>query len=64
MNQILVSLTVPGWALEVANDSSTSTVLDELFDTDDEADAAFRETVAAEGMVTFLDSVAIVRFRR
>ena len=28
----------PGWALEVVNDRGTSTVWDELFDTDDAAD--------------------------
>ena len=54
----------PGWSLEVVNDKDTSIVWDELFDTDDAADAAFRQTVAVEGMTTFLDSATIIPFRR
>ena len=54
----------PGWALEVVNDKGTSITWDELFDTDDAADAAFRETVAAEGMTTFLDSATVIPFRQ
>jgi hypothetical protein len=54
----------PGWALEVVNDRGTSTVWDELFDTDDAADAAFREAVEAEGMAAFLDSATVIPFRR
>ncbi len=54
----------PGWSLEVVNDRGTSTVWDDLFDTDDAADAAFRETVAAEGMAAFLDSATVIPFRR
>lgn len=54
----------PGWSLEVVNDKGTSTVWDELFDTDDAADAAFRETVTTEGMSAFLDSAAVIPFRR
>ena len=52
----------PGWALEVVNDRGTSTVWDELFDTDDAADAAFRENLAAEGMAAFLDSATVIPF--
>ena len=54
----------PGWALEIVNDKGTSIAWDELFDTDDAADAAFRETVEVEGMTTFLDSATIIPFRQ
>ncbi|WP_419826230.1 hypothetical protein [Sphingomonas sp.] len=54
----------PGWALEVVNDKGTSTVWDELFDSDDAAEAAFRETLAEEGMAAFLDSAKVIPFRR
>ncbi len=54
----------PGWSLEVVNDKGTSTVWDELFETDDAADAAFQETIAAEGMIAFLDSATVIPFRR
>ena len=54
----------PGWSLEVVNDKGTSMAWDELFDTDDAADAAFRDTVAVEGMTTFLDSATVIPFRR
>lgn len=39
-------------------------VWDELFDTDDAADAAFRETMAAEGMTIFLDSATVIPIRQ
>ena len=45
----------PKWALEVVNDHGTSIVWDDLFDTDDEAFAAFEEAVEEDGMATFLD---------
>ena len=54
----------PGWGLEVINDKGTSIVWDEPFDTDDAADAAFRETVAVEGMTSFLDSATVIPFRQ
>ncbi len=54
----------PGWSLEVVNDRGTSTVWDELFETDDAADAAFHEVVATEGMITFLDNATVIPFRR
>lgn len=44
-----------GWSLEVANDRGTSTTWDDLFDTDRDADAAFRKTLAEEGFEAFLD---------
>ncbi|WIA56284.1 hypothetical protein N6H05_00125 [Sphingobium sp. WTD-1] len=46
----------PKWALEVVNDAGTSTVWDDLFDTDEAAFEAFAQAVAAEGMETFLDN--------
>mgnify|MGYP006194117395 CR=1 FL=1 len=45
----------PKWALEVVNDHGTSIVWGDLFDTDDEAFAAFEEAVEEDGMATFLD---------
>ncbi len=54
----------PGWSLEVVNDRGTSTVWDELYETDDAADAAFHEVVATEGMITFLDNATVIPFRR
>lgn len=54
----------PGWSLEVVNDRGTSTVWDELFETDDAANAAFHEAVVAEGMTAFLDSATVIPFRR
>lgn len=53
-----------GWALEVVNDKGTSTVWDILFDTDDEALAAFRVAVEEEGMDAFFDQSNVVPFRR
>ena len=54
----------PGWSLEVVNEKGTSTVWDELFDTDDAADAEFLATVAKEGMTAFLDQATVIPFRR
>lgn len=45
----------PRWALEVLNEAGTSIVWDDVFDTDQAAFAAFAQTVATEGMATFLD---------
>ncbi|MCP3732499.1 hypothetical protein M9978_18915 [Sphingomonas sp. MG17] len=53
-----------GWILEVVNSQGTSTVWDEVFDTDKAADVAFREALEAEGMTAFLDSATIIPFRR
>ena len=50
----------PQWSLEVVNDRGTSTVWDDLFDSDDEAYQAFQITVEAEGMAAFLDRPANV----
>lgn len=44
-----------GWSLEVVNDHGTSTVWDDQFDTDRDADAAFRNALAQDGFEAFLD---------
>jgi hypothetical protein len=54
----------PQWALEVINDEGTSTVWDVLFDTDEEAFAAFELTVEEEGMEAFFDRVNVIPFPR
>lgn len=54
----------PGWALEVVNEKGTSTVWDELFDTDEDANAEFLATIAKEGMTAFLDQATVIPFRR
>lgn len=45
----------PGWTLEVINEAGTSIVWDNQFATDGDADNAFRETLATEGLAAFLD---------
>lgn len=52
----------PKWALEVVNAKGTSTVWDHLFDTDDEALAAYQLTVEEEGMEAFLDNDNVIPF--
>lgn len=47
--------TEPGWSLEVVNDKGTSTVWDDLFETDRQADAEFRRVLAQDGFEAFLD---------
>jgi hypothetical protein len=54
----------PRWSLEVVNDRGTSTVWDDLFDTDADADAAFRAALVEEGIEAFLDSAKVIPFRR
>lgn len=54
----------PGWAIEVINQLGTSTVWNELFDTDDAAFAEFRRTVDEDGMKEFLDDTNVVPFKR
>lgn len=46
-----------GWAMEVVNVAGTSTVWDDVFDTDEAAYAVFLQTVASEGMATFVDDI-------
>ena len=43
-----------GWSLEVVNEHGTSTVWDNLFPTDRDADAAFHDVLAQEGVEAFL----------
>jgi uncharacterized protein len=54
----------PGWAMEVVNQEGTSTVWNELFETDDAALVEFRRTVDEEGMKEFLDAGNVVPFKR
>ena len=53
-----------GWVLEVVNAAGTSIVWDDPFPSDDDAYGAFRQTVAEEGMQTFLDSGKVIPFKR
>ena len=50
----------PGWTLEVVNEVGTSIVWDDLFDSDDAAEAAFRETLKTEGLAAFRDEGNVV----
>jgi hypothetical protein len=52
----------PKWALEVVNEAGTSIVWDELYDTDDDAYATFKRTVAEEGMEAFSEQSNVVQF--
>ena len=52
----------PKWALEVINSEGTSITWDILFDTDDEAYAAFKLVVEEEGIETFLDNDNVIPF--
>ena len=45
-----------GWYLEVVNERGTSIVWDDPFASDRDADAAFRATLAREGVKAFLDA--------
>lgn len=54
----------PGWTLEVVNAQGTSTVWDDVFETDDAADKAFRTTLDFEGVQAFLDNAKVIPFRR
>lgn len=54
----------PKWGLEVVNEAKTSTVWDDLFDTDDEANEAFKRTLAEEGIEAFLDDTNVIPFPR
>jgi len=54
----------PGWSLEVVNAKGTSTVWDDLFDTDNDAHTTLLSTVSDEGMTTFLDRATVIPFRR
>ena len=54
--QIYRLATERGWILEVVNENGTSIVWDDPFDTDRDADAAFRDTLAREGVNAFRDA--------
>jgi hypothetical protein len=54
----------PGWTLEVINEEGASIVWDAVFESDRDADAAFRHTLAKEGIAAFLDQTNVVPFRR
>ena len=45
-----------GRTLEVVNENGTSIVWDDLFATDPDADAAFSDTLAREGVDAFLEA--------
>ncbi|MCC4252493.1 hypothetical protein LL251_08685 [Sphingobium naphthae] len=47
-------VTERSWSLEVVNEYGASTVWDELFPTDRDADAAFCAVLAQEGVEAFL----------
>jgi hypothetical protein len=53
--QIYRLATERGWSLEIVNEAGTSIVWDDLFATDRDADAAFRDTLARDGIDAFLD---------
>ena len=53
--QIYRLATERGWTLEVVNELRTSIAWDERFATDRDAHAAFRDTLASEGIEAFLD---------
>ncbi len=48
------------WTLEVVNAEGTSTVWDDQFATDHDADAEFRDTLAREGVAAFFDRASNV----
>jgi hypothetical protein len=54
----------PQWALEVVNENGTSTVWDNLFDSDEKASEAFELTLREEGISAFLDRGNIIEFPR
>jgi len=54
----------PGWTLEVVNEVGTSIVWDDLFDSDNAAEATFRETLKTEGLAAFRDEGNVVATSR
>jgi uncharacterized protein len=54
--QIYRLATERGWTLEVINERNTSIVWDDPFASDRDADAAFRDALAREGIEAFLDT--------
>jgi uncharacterized protein len=47
------------WTLEVVNDDGTSIVWDDPFASDRDADEAFRDTLAREGVAAFFDKARV-----
>lgn len=54
----------PGWTLEVVNQIGTSIVWDDLFDSDQAAEATFRETLKTEGLAAFRDEGNVIPISR
>jgi hypothetical protein len=54
----------PGWTLEVVNAHGTSTVWDDPFDSDAEAEAEFRDTLKRDGVAAFLEVGNVLAFPR
>ena len=54
----------PGWTLEVVNEVGTSIVWDDLFDSEDAAEATFRETLKTEGLAAFRDEGNVISISR
>jgi hypothetical protein len=54
----------PGWTLEVVNEVGTSIVWDDLFASDNAAEAVFRETLKTEGLAAFRDKSNVVAASR
>ena len=54
--------TVPQWSLEVVDEDGTSSVWDDLFDTDQEALDEVMKTIEEEGLGAFRDTGNVVQF--
>ena len=50
------------WSLEVVDETGSSTVWEDLFPTDDEANQEFLQTVAEEGIGAFIENTNVVPF--
>ena len=50
------------WSLEVVDETGSSTVWEDLFPTDDEANQEFLQTVAEEGIGAFIENSNVVPF--
>ena len=53
-----------GWSLEVVDEYGTSTVWDDLFETDQDALNQVMNTIEEEGLGAFLDNSNVVPFPR
>lgn len=52
------------WSMEVVDEDRASTLWDETFPTDAEADAEFRRTLKEEGVAAFLQPTKVIPFPR